>query len=332
MLKCQQYKCYDVTATEELNSREENRMELSYYFYTQLKRREDIDEFLIGLMNGIVDNENKLKINRHEESEEGEGDTLEFSCKFFSISTNLHYVKEISEEYHLKVNFCLWIYIYRDGERQFLEFMGKLLKEAKGDAILIEENASTVLERRNDTLIVNNYFFDGDFSKLKIMYSNGIYKTFYFAININSSMEDLKCKTIDIVKECINEQSFTLIEDEDNPYAFEISSDYFKVFIQLGRKNKKSVFETIDSSISIIYENNDYSRLTIMINFLKGILKDFEGNCQLSVSKGYLIKDCKKYVLMERKDGIVIVNENAGEKNLLYEIGIPYIERTIEVE
>ncbi|MFT8349938.1 MAG: hypothetical protein ABF685_13515 [Clostridium saccharoperbutylacetonicum] len=307
-------------------------MELSYYFYTQLKKREDIDDFLIGLMNGIVDNENKLKINRHEESEEGEGDTLEFSCKFFSVSTNLHYVKDTSEEYHMKINFCLWIYIYRDGKEKFMEFMGKLLSETKGGAILIEENSSTVLERRNDTLIVNNYFFDGDFSNLGIEYLNGIYKTFYFDININSCMDDLKSKTIYIVKECIGEQSYTLIEDEDTPYAFEISSDYFKAFIHLPKRNKENVFETMDSSISIIYANNDYSRLKIMTNFLKGILKEFEGNCQLRVSKGYLIKDCKEYVLMERKDDTIIVNENADEKNLFYEIGIPYIERTIEVE
>ncbi|NPC93923.1 hypothetical protein HOO54_17305 [Bacillus sp. WMMC1349] len=307
-------------------------MELSYYFYTQLKNREDIDALLLGLMKEIIDGENELNIWRREESEEGEGDTLEFSCESFSVSTNLHFVKDISKEYHMKVNFCLWIYINNGGKVKFMEFIGKLLSATKGGAILIEENESIVLERRKGTLIINNYFFDGDFRDLGIVHLNGIYKKFYLDINVNCHIEDLKFKVTDIVEKCIGEQSVTLVDDEDTPYSFEISSDYFKVFIQMSKRSEGNVCQVMHLGIGVIYPDNDYVRLTIMMNLIKKILKDFKGNCQLKISKGYLIKDCQEYVLMERKENTIIVNENADEKTLFYDIGIPYIERTIEVE
>ena len=84
--------------------------------------------------------------------------------------------------------------------------------------------------------------------------------------------------------------------------------------------------------ISVIYSNNDYSRLTKMMKFLTGILKEYDGNCKLSVSKGWLIKDCREYVLMERKDGNIRVNKHAEEKDLFYDLEIPYVESSFEVE
>ncbi|MFB6367267.1 hypothetical protein ACFCP7_25115 [Paenibacillus elgii] len=80
-------------------------MELSYYFYTDFKTREEIDEFLLEQARKVVGDRGDIKISRQEESEEGEGDTLDFSCKSFWISTNLSFVQDIAKEFDLDVNF-----------------------------------------------------------------------------------------------------------------------------------------------------------------------------------------------------------------------------------
>ncbi|SCW87483.1 hypothetical protein SAMN04487970_10942 [Paenibacillus tianmuensis] len=59
-----------------------------------------------------------------------------------------------------------------------------------------------------------------------------------------------------------------------------------------------------------------------MMNFFKRVLERFEGNCQIRIKEGYLIKDYREIVLLERTDSVITVNENAKEKSLLYEVGI----------
>ena len=293
-------------------------MELSYYFYNELKKREDIDELLISLMNEIKKETGKLQIVRREESEEGDGDTLDIISDLFSIETDLHYVKDTCKEYHMKLNFCLWINIYpgKYSEKKFIEFIGKLLNRTNGDAILIESNASTVLERRNNKIIVNNYFFDGKFNELKNFYSNGFYKTFNLVIDDYCDIKLLKNKTINIAEECLGRDNITLAEDEDIYTSFQIGSNYFNIFVQKNNKSENNDNENISISIDIIYAEDDNTRLKLMMIFINKVLEEFNRDCQLIVRKGYLLKDYGEYILMERKNNIITINEDVEEKNL----------------
>lgn len=294
-------------------------MELSYYFYNELKRREDIDELLISLMNETKKESDKLKIVKRDESEEGEGDTLDIVSDLFSIETDLHYVKDTCEEYNMKLNFCLWINIYpgKYSEKGFLEFIGRLLNRTNGDAILIESNASTVLERRNNKVIVNNYFFEGKFNDLRSSYSNGFYKTFSLAIDNYCDIKLLKNKAISIGEECFGIDNITLAEDEDIYTSFQIGTNYFNIFVQKNNKSEYNDSENISLSIDIIYAEGDDTRLKLMMIFINRILEEFNGDCQLIVRKGYLISDREEYVLMERKNNIITINQDVEEKNYL---------------
>ncbi|TKH40943.1 hypothetical protein C1I60_23435 [Paenibacillus terrae] len=300
-------------------------MELSYYFYTHFQTREETDEFLISQARKVMEDNVDLKISRQEESEDGEGDTLDFSCKSFGVSTNLHFVQDISKEYDLNVNFGLWVTIYPGGDLKLIQFIGNLLSGTKGNAILLDENYNKVLERRSESLTVNNYFFDGDFSKLGLSYVNGIYQKFVLQIDINKSgdiIQILKPKIIDIANDCIHEGKVNLVEDPDIRSEFGICWNDFKIDVQKGAQSINNVGQVINVSGGHIYTDQHDPRLKVMMNFFKRVIERLEGDCKLSVIKGYLIKDYKEIVLMERKEDIITVNKNAVEKCLLYEVGL----------
>ncbi|KPV56469.1 hypothetical protein QJ48_27470 [Paenibacillus sp. A3] len=268
-------------------------MELSYYFYTDFQTREEIDEFLLEQARKAVEDRADFKISRQEESEEGEGDTLDFICKSFCVSTNLSFVQDIAKEFDLDVNFRLWISVYPSGGAKFIQFIGNLLGGTTGDAILLDEHDIKVLERRRQSLAVNNYYFDGDFSKLGLPYANGFYQKFVLQVAVSNMNSDiiqmLKPEIIHIANDCIDEGKMNLIEDPDIRSEFGICRNDFKVNVQ---------------------------------NFFKRVLERFEGDCQLRIEEGYLIRDYREIVLLERTDGVITVNENAKEKSLLDEVGL----------
>ncbi|MGF9913835.1 hypothetical protein ABEX47_00025 [Paenibacillus ehimensis] len=102
-------------------------MDLTYYFYTDFQTREEIDEFLLAQARKAVEDHAYFKISRQKESEEGDGDTLDFSCKSFWVSTNLSFVTDTAKEFDLDVNFCLWVSVYPSGGARFIQFIGNYL-------------------------------------------------------------------------------------------------------------------------------------------------------------------------------------------------------------
>ncbi|MFB6367268.1 hypothetical protein ACFCP7_25120, partial [Paenibacillus elgii] len=101
---------------------------------------------------------------------------------------------------------------------------------------MLDEHDMKVLERRHESLIVNNYFFDGDFSNLGLPYANGFYQKFVLQIDSGNESNDIiqivKHEIITIANHCIDEGKVTLIEDPDIRSEFGICWNDFKVFVQ----------------------------------------------------------------------------------------------------
>ncbi|MBU7319159.1 hypothetical protein [Paenibacillus oleatilyticus] len=301
-------------------------MELSYYFYTDFQTREEIDEFLLEQARKAVEDRADFKISRQEESEEGEGDTLDFICKSFCVSTNLSFVQDIAKEFDLDVNFRLLISVYPSGGAKFIQFIGNLLSGTTGDAILLDEHDIKVLERRRESVAVNNYYFDGDFSNLGLPYANGFYQKFVLQVAVSNMNSDviqmLKPEIIHIANDCIDECKMNLIEDPDIRSEFGICWNDFKVDVQKRGKGINHVGQVISISGGHIYTDQHNPGLKVMMNFFKRVLERFEGDCELRIKEGYLIRDYREIVLLERTDGVITVNEKAKEKSLLDEVGL----------
>ncbi|GIO95276.1 hypothetical protein J14TS5_03620 [Paenibacillus lautus] len=300
-------------------------MELSYFFYTYFKTREETEDFLLEQIKSIIDDHFTLRVSRQEESEEGEGDTLDFTCNYFGVNTNLRLVQETCEEFSLNLNFGLRIIIYPSGETKFIEFMGNLLKATNGNAILLDENYNKVLERRHRILSVNNYFFKGDFSKLGVPYLDGTYQRFLLQIDIDikneSIIQIIKPKVVEIANRYIADGEGNVVEDPDFQSHFSYVSDDFRVEVGKGRESNVAVGQIVNMSVGDIYFPED-DRVVGVMQFFKKVIESFKGDCKLSVTKGYLTEDYKKIVLMKREKEVITLNESAEETTILKTVGL----------
>ncbi|MGE7943711.1 hypothetical protein ACQKNB_16660 [Lysinibacillus xylanilyticus] len=286
-------------------------MEITYYFYNHFHSREGIEDFLLDQVKNITGNENNLSYTKQEESEEGEGDTLYVKCDFFSFTTTLFDVKSVSRDYDLKINYGLECNIYENGTRKFIEFLGNFLKSNIGHALLLKNSEYRVLERKGDFLIVDSHFFYSDFEALNLPYIQGIYKSFWLKIYGNFTTEEIKLESIRLVENHKNESMVGVIEDPD--YLSEFTINWVDLQFQIS-----NVGTAINITCSHIFTFNDETRIKKMLCLFKKFTTKFTGDYRLMLIQGYW--EQKRSVLLERKHGNLIVNDQLEEAKLLHEI------------
>lgn len=110
-------------------------------------------------------------------------DELEVSCTWFNMSLkeNSRGITFVSEDYNLSLKFLLWFEVYYSNngfsEEVMMRVIGNILKQFSGDCILLSNGDKPILERRNNTLVVDDSKLDSierfPFNALEISYIEG---------------------------------------------------------------------------------------------------------------------------------------------------------------
>lgn len=285
-------------------------MEITFYYYNQFDSKEESEEFLLYQLENVTGSKNEFIYKKQEESEEGEGDTLYVKCDFFSFTTTLFDVKNVSRDYDVGINYGLECNIFENGNKKFMEFIGNLLKSTIGDALLLKDYEYRVLERKNNCLIVDSHFFYGDYESLSLSYIQGMYKKICLRIEGDFITEEIKRESIKLVAAYENEDKVEMVEDPDYPLEFTINWGRLQIHIS-------NLGTVINLTCGHIFTSNDKLSLKRILCFFKQITTKFSGDYQLMIVQGYW--EQKRSVLLERKNGIIAVNELAEEAYLIQE-------------
>ncbi|WP_046216684.1 hypothetical protein [Paenibacillus wulumuqiensis] len=285
-------------------------MEMTYYFFNNFHRSEEVEDFLLHHVESLIENKSTLKFTKQEESEEGEGDTLYVKCDFFSFTITLFDVKNISRDYDVNVNYGLEFNIYEDGNRKFIEFLGKLLKSNDGGALLLKDSEYKILERRKNNILVDSHFFNADYEALNLSYIQGTYKKIYLRIEGNFTTNEIKLEGVKIVEDHENHYKVKVVEDPDYSSEFTINWEDLQLHIS-------NVGTEINLVCNQIFGPNDISRLKRLLYFFEQFTIKFTGDYELMMIQGYW--EQRKSVLLVRQNGKVTVNNQAEEACLLSE-------------
>lgn len=286
-------------------------MEMTYYFFNNFQGSEEVEEFLLHHVENLIGNKSDLRFEKQEESEEGEGDTLYVKCDFFSFTTTLFDVKNISRDYDINVNYGLEFNIYENGNRKFIEFLGNLLKSNDGGALLLKDSEYKILEKKKDNILVDSHFFNTDYEALNLPYIQGTYKKICLRIEGNFTTNEIKLESVKIVEDHENQYKVKVVEDPDYSSEFTINWGDLQLHIS-------NVGTAINLICNQIFGPNDSSRLKRLLSFFEQFTIKFTGDYQLMMTQGYW--EQRKSVLLARKNGRVTVNNQAEEACLLSEI------------
>ncbi|UPK44546.1 hypothetical protein [Paenibacillus pabuli] len=286
-------------------------MEMTYYFFNNFHGSEEVEDFLLHHVGNLIGDKSALRFAKQEESEEGEGDTLYVKCDFFSFTTTLFDVKNISRDYDVNVNYGLEFNIYENGNRKFIEFLGNLLKSNDGGALLLKDSEYKILERRKNNILVDSHFFNTDYEALNLPYIQGTYKKICLRIEGNFTTNEIKLEGVKIVEDHENQYKVKVVEDPDYSSEFTINWGDLQLHIS-------NVGTAINLICNQIFGPNDISRLKRLLCFFEQFTIKFTGDYQLMMIQGYW--EQRKSVLLARKNGRVTVNNQAEEACLLSEI------------
>ncbi|MEK3697280.1 hypothetical protein NYE33_09905 [Paenibacillus sp. FSL R10-2199] len=262
-------------------------------------------------MENVMGNESGISFTQQEESEEGEGDTLYVKCNFFSFTTTQFNVKSISRDFDIEVNYGLKCNVYENGDRKFIEFLGEMLKSNIGEALLLKDSEYKILERKDDSLLVDSHFFNGDIEVLSLTYIQGTYKKFGVRIDAGLTTEEIKLESIKLVEEHEKEYNVSVVEDPD--YTSEFMLNWGDIQINISNTGA-----TINLSCGHIFAHEDSLRLKKMLRFFKQFTNALPGDYELSVKQGYWKQ--KRSTLVTRNNSEVTINNQTEEAHLLYEI------------
>jgi len=286
-------------------------MEMTYYFFNNFYGSEEVKDFLLHQVENTIENKSTLRFAVQEESEEGEGDTLYVKCDFFSFTTTLFDVKNISRDYDVDINYGLECNIYENGNRKFIEFLGNLLKSNNGGALLLKDSEYIVLERRKNNLLVDSHFFNEAYEELNLPFVLGAYKKSCLRIEGSFTTEEIKLECVKIVENHENQYKVKVVEDPDYSSEFSIIWEELQVHVS-------NVRTAINLTCSQIFGPNDILRLKKLMLFFKQFTIKFTGDYQIMMIQGYW--EQKRSVLLTRKNGRVTVNNQVEEAYLLSEI------------
>ncbi|MED4954067.1 hypothetical protein ABEO75_02095 [Paenibacillus macerans] len=286
-------------------------MEITYYFNNHFHNREEIENFLLHQVKSIAGSEGNFSFTKQEESEDGEEDDLYVKCPFFSFSTSLYDVNNISRVYDLHINYSLYCSVHTDGEKKFLEFLSNMLKSCSGDALLLMDSEYRVLERKKNVLYVDSHFFNDDHKVLNLSYKLGVYKNFVLRVEGNFAKEEIKLKSLEILEDSENEDKAKVVEDSDDSPGITIIWDNLQVHVIKART-------AVNVMCDHIFTSDDVARLKKMLSFFKSVTTRFAGDYQLTRVQGYWRGYRKESVLLERKNGRVTVNGQEEEAYLLH--------------
>ncbi|MEK3669052.1 hypothetical protein [Paenibacillus sp. FSL R10-2771] len=286
-------------------------MEITYYFSNNVLKREEIENSLLQLVENVMGNESDISFTQQEESEEGEGDTLYVKCNFFSFTTTQFNVKSISRDFDIEVNYGLECNVYENGDRKFIEFLGEMLKSNIGEALLLKDSEYKILERKDDSLLVDSHFFNGDIEVLSLTYIQGTYKKFGVRIDAGLTTEEIKLESIKLVEEHEKEYNISVVEDPD--YTSEFMLNWGDIQINISNTGA-----TINLSCGHIFAHEDSLRLKKILRFFKQFTNALPGDYELSVKQGYWKQ--KRSTLVTRNNSEVTINNQTEEAHLLYEI------------
>jgi hypothetical protein len=103
-------------------------------------------------------------------------------CNWFTIFLNnwIEGISFASEDYKLDLKYQLWFELLSsvdDASEMMMYTIGRILEQAQGDAIILSNGETPILERRNGIITVDGTKLDGKkqfpFYKLGIEYSEG---------------------------------------------------------------------------------------------------------------------------------------------------------------